>query len=54
MHNVILHNEDKAMNMSRIFNPFIIGKYAGAELFCDRKTEADLLCHNIITAPAEH
>lgn len=36
------------MNMSRIFNPFIIGKYAGAELFCDRKTEADLLCHNIM------
>lgn len=30
--------------MSRILNPFIIGKYAGPEFFCDRVAEADLLC----------
>lgn len=35
------------MSMSRVLNPFIIGRYAGAELFCDRVTEADLLCHNL-------
>lgn len=33
--------------MSRILNPFIIGRYAGAEYFCDRVAEADLLCHNL-------
>lgn len=33
--------------MSRIHNPFIIGRYAGAEYFCDRVTEADLLYHNL-------
>lgn len=34
--------------MSRILNPFIIGKYAGPEFFCDRASEADLLCHNLV------
>lgn len=34
--------------MSRILNPFIIGKYAGPEYFCDRASEADLLCHNLV------
>lgn len=34
--------------MNRIFNPFVIGKYAGSEYFCDRIAESELLCHNII------
>lgn len=34
--------------MSRILNPFIIGKYVGPEFFCDRASEADLLCHNLV------
>lgn len=34
--------------MSHKRNPFIIGKYAGPAYFCDRVTEANLLCHNLI------
>lgn len=33
--------------MKHILNPFIIGRYAGAEYFCDRDIEADHLYHNI-------
>lgn len=33
--------------MDRYFNPFVIGKYAGKEYFCDRVEETKLLKHHI-------
>lgn len=33
--------------MDRYFNPFVIGKYAGKEYFCDRVEETKLLKHHL-------
>lgn len=34
--------------MKQLNNPFVIGKYAGKEYFCDREKESDLLVHHIV------
>ena len=34
--------------MKQLNNPFVIGKYAGKDYFCDREKESDLLVHHIV------
>lgn len=31
--------------MKQLNNPFVIGKYAGKDYFCDREKESDLLVY---------
>ena len=34
--------------MKQLNNPFVIGKYAGKDYFCDREKESELLVHHIV------